>query len=253
MSPMSAMNAETSILTTQTNQNSQPLWRRIAKVGGIAVALGVLVFLGRELGGYVPKFVEWVEGLGYWGPLVFAIGYAIATVAFIPGLILSIAAGAIFGIFKGALVVYVGATVGSCAAFLIARYLARESIERRLENSPKFKVIDRAVAKEGLKIVFLLRLSPIFPYNLLNYGLGLTSVSLRHYAIASLGMIPGTFLYAYSGKALGTVAAAAGGASAPGGTGQTALLIVGLAATAVVTAFVTRLARRALKEEVDDA
>lgn len=229
------------------------MFLKIGKVGLIVLAVGALIVLGRELGSYVPRFAQWVENLGFWGPLVFAIGYAIATVAFIPGLILSIAAGAIFGIFKGALVVYVGATVGSCAAFLIARYLARESIERRLENSPKFKVIDRAVAKEGLKIVFLLRLSPIFPYNLLNYGLGLTSVSLRHYAIASLGMIPGTFLYAYSGKALGTVAAAAGGASAPGGTGQTALLIVGLAATAVVTAFVTRLARRALKEEVDDA
>lgn len=229
------------------------MFLKIGKVGLIVLAVGALIVLGRELGSYVPRFAQWVENLGFWGPLVFAIGYAIATVAFIPGLILSIAAGAIFGIFKGALVVYVGATVGSCAAFLIARYLARESIERRLENSPKFKVIDRAVAKEGLKIVFLLRLSPIFPYNLLNYGLGLTSVSLRHYAIASLGMIPGVFLYAYSGKALGTVAAAAGGASAPAGTGQTALLIVGLVATAVVTAFVTRLARKSLQEEVENA
>ena len=228
----------------------------LAKIGKIVIAvlaLGALIFLGRGLGGYVPQFAQWVEDLGYWGPVVYVVGYAIATVAFIPGLILSIASGAIFGIVKGTLVVYVGATLGSCAAFLIARYLARDSIERRLENSPKFKLIDRAVAKEGLKIVFLLRLSPIFPYNLLNYGLGLTSVSLRHYAIASLGMIPGTFLYAYSGKALGTVAAAASGASAPGGTSQTALLIVGLAATALVTAFVTRLARKALKEEVKDA
>jgi uncharacterized membrane protein YdjX (TVP38/TMEM64 family) len=253
---MNAINAEANTLTTQPSQaspNSQPIWRKITKLIGVGLALGALLVLGRELGRHVPTFVAWVEGLGYWGPVVYIIGYAAATIAFIPGLILSIAAGAIFGIFKGTLIVCIGATLGSCGAFLIARYLARESIERRLEGSPRFKSIDRAVAKEGLKIVFLLRLSPIFPYNLMNYGLGLTSVSLHHYAIASIGMIPGTFLYAYSGKAHGTVAAAAGGAASSGGAGQTALLIVGLAATAVVTAFVTRLARRALKEDVEDA
>ena len=105
---------------------------KIGKVALIALALAALIVLGRQLGGYVPRFAQWVENLGYWGPLVYIIGYAVATVGFIPGLILSIAAGAIFGIVKGALVVYVGATLGSCAAFLIARYLAREPIERRL-------------------------------------------------------------------------------------------------------------------------
>jgi uncharacterized membrane protein YdjX (TVP38/TMEM64 family) len=164
----------------------------------------------------------------------------------------TMAAGAIFGLAKGTLLVFLGATLGSTFSFLVARYLARSAIEKRLAARPRFRAIDRAVARQGLKIVFLVRLSPVFPYNLLNYGLGLTRVKLLDYVLACFGMIPGTFLYVYYGKALGSLAAVAGGAAPERGPGDWALLGVGLAATVAVTAFVARIAQRALNEEVQD-
>ena len=129
--------------------------------------------------------------LGVWGPLVFIAGYAIAAVAFIPGSILTLAAGAIFGLVSGIVYVFIAATLGSCLAFLVARYFAREAIERKLADTPRFAAIDRAVSAQGRKIVFLLRLSPVFPFNLLNYALGLTNVRFVDYAIAAFGMLPG--------------------------------------------------------------
>jgi uncharacterized membrane protein YdjX (TVP38/TMEM64 family) len=231
---------------------SESLSSTLLKLAAVAAGLVALVALGRTLGGYIPQFANWVESLGLLGPLVFVAGYAMATVAFIPGSLLTLAAGAIFGLLEGTVYVFIGATVGSSLAFLIARYLARQTVERRLESNPKFEVVDRAVAKEGLKIVFLLRLSPAFPYNLLNYALGLTSVRFRDYLVASLGMIPATFLYVYYGKALGSLAAVAGGAEVERGTGYWTVLALGLLATLAVTTLVTRTARRALKQEVDN-
>src|SRR5262249_129502 len=121
-------------------------------------------------------------------------------------------------------------------------------IERRLARNPRFAAIDRAVGAEGRKIVFLLRLSPVFPFNLLNYGLGLTQVRFADYVVASIGMLPGTVLYVYYGKLAGGVAALAGGAAPQKGPGYYAVLVLGLVATVVVTTLVTRTARRALKE-----
>jgi len=214
---------------------------------GIA-ALGALLYLGRELGGQVPAFAAWVDGLGVWGPLVFVLGYALAVVAFIPGSVLTLAAGAIFGVGEGTVLVFVAALLGSTAAFLVARYGARSQVERRIEGDARFAAIDRAVEREGRKIVFLLRLSPVFPFNLLNYALGLTRVRLADYMVAGAGMLPGTLLYVYSGKVAGDVAAVAGGAPVERGPGYYAVLVLGLAATAAVTLFVTRIARRALSE-----
>jgi uncharacterized membrane protein YdjX (TVP38/TMEM64 family) len=218
----------------------------------IVVAVAALITLGRQLGSYVPQFAEWVDGLGFWGPTVFVLGYAAATLAFVPGSLLTMAAGAIFGLAKGTLLTFLGATLGATFSFLVARYLARSAIERRLADRPRFRAIDKAVARQGLKIVFLVRLSPIFPYNLLNYGLGLTRVKLLDYVLACCGMIPGTFLYVYYGKALGSLAAVAGGAAPEKGAGDWALLGVGLLATVVVTAFVARIAQRALNQEVEE-
>ncbi len=234
---------------------ADPAKRRLAavlKLVAAVAAVALLLYLGRRLGGYVPQFAGWVDGLGVWGPLVFVLGYAVATVAFIPGSVLTLAAGAIFGLARGTLFVFLGATLGSGLAFLIARYLARGAVERRLQRTPRFGAIDRAVGEQGLKIVFLLRLSPAFPYNLLNYALGLTRVRFADYMLAAFGMLPGTFLYVYYGKALGSLAAVAGGATVERGAGDWALLGVGLVATVLVTAIVTRIAARALKQEVDD-
>src|SRR5207244_5256693 len=161
----------------------------------------------------------------------FIAGYVLATVAFVPGVVLTLAAGVIFGLVRGVVYVFVAAVLGSSAAFLIGRYLARTAVERRLAANPRFAAIDRAVGAEGRKIVFLLRLSPVFPFNLLNYGLGLTRVRFADYVMASVGMIPGTLLYVYYGKLAGDVAALAGGAAPEKGGGYYAVLILGLVAT----------------------
>ena len=229
----------------------RPSRSALVKIAAALAGLAVLIVLGRQLGGYVPEFALWVEGLGIWGPVVFIAGYITATVAFIPGSILTLAAGAIFGLVQGTAIVFVGATLGASAAFLVARYGARSAIERRLQGQSKFEVIDHAVGREGLKIVFLLRLSPVFPFNLLNYALGLTRVRFRDYFIASVGMLPASFLYVYYGKALGSVVAVAGGAQAERGVEQWIGLGIGLVATLLVTTVITRIARNALQQEVE--
>jgi len=213
----------------------------------IAAAFVALVALGSQAGPALERFQAWVTDLGPWGPIAFILGYAIATIAFAPGAILTLAAGPIFGLVQGSLYVFVAASTGACLAFLAARHVVRSSIEERVSGSPRFAAIDRAIARDGRRIVFLLRLSPVFPFNLLNYALGLTRIGFADYAIACLGMIPGTVLYVYIG-ALGGRAAVA----ASGGAETTALTwavwIVGLAATAVATVLITRAARRALDE-----
>ena len=231
-------------------ENTQASGRGVsfAKVGLIITGVILLIFLGRQAGAYVPQFAAWVETLGVWGPIVFIIGYAVAAVAFIPGSVLTLAAGAIFGLINGIFYVFIAATLGSCLAFLVARHLARSAIERKLADNPRFATIDRAVSAQGRKIVFLLRLSPVFPFNLLNYGLGLTNVRFVDYAIAAFGMLPGTILYVYYGKLAGDVAALAGGAAPERGAADYAVLILGLVATIVATTIVTRTARKALKE-----
>jgi uncharacterized membrane protein YdjX (TVP38/TMEM64 family) len=230
-------------------QKSKFSFSRILLIG---VAVALLVTLGRQAGVYLPQFVAWVDSLGVWGPVVFVAGYVVAAVAFVPGSILTLAAGAIFGLGKGVGIVFIAATLGSAAAFLVARYLARPAIERRLAGNTRFAAIDRAVGAQGRKIVFLLRLSPVFPFNLLNYALGLTKVRFLDFFIASVGMLPGTVLYVYYGKLAGDVAALAGGAAVAKGPEYYAVLILGLVATIVVTTLVTRIARRALKEVADE-
>ncbi len=223
-------------------------WLRLL---AFAVLVVGLMLVGRRAAAYIPAFAAWVDDLGVWGPLVFAAAYAVATVAFVPGSLLTLAAGAVFGLVWGVATVFAGATVGATAAFLVSRYLARGWVERKVGDNARFAAIDRAVAREGLKIVLLLRLSPVFPFNLLNYALGLTRVRVRDYVFASLGMLPGTLLYVYYGKLAGDVAALAAGTAVPAGAGYYAVLALGLAATVVVTTLVTRAARRALRGLAD--
>ena len=220
----------------------------VGRVVLLAAAVVGLILLGRQGGAYIPIFAEWVKGLGVWGPIAFIAGYVVAAVLFIPGSLLTLAGGAIFGLTKGVMIVFLAAVLGSSAAFLVSRYVARSSVERRLAGNARFAAIDRAVGAQGRKIVFLLRLSPVFPFTLLNYGLGLTNVRFVDYVIASIGMLPGTLLYVYYGKVIGDVAALAGGTAMEKGPADYAILILGLAATIVVTTIVTRIARRALSD-----
>jgi uncharacterized membrane protein YdjX (TVP38/TMEM64 family) len=226
--------------------------RTVLVVLAAVAAVALLLWLGRQGGDQVPRFAAWVESLGVWGPLAFIAGYAVAAVALVPGSLLTLAGGAIFGLVEGTIYVFAGATLGASAAFLVGRYLARGAVERRLAGSPRFAALDRAVGREGRKIVFLLRLSPIFPFNLLNYGLGLTRVRFVDYLVACLGMLPGTFLYVYYGKLLGTVAAVAGGAEVERGWEYWLVLALGVAATIAATAVITRRARQALAAEAPE-
>ena len=199
---------------------------------------------------HLTRFLAWVSGMGPWGPVLLAAAYIPSTVLFVPGSILTLGAGFAFGVAAGTIAVSVGSTLGAAVAFLAGRTLARDFIESRVPNRPKFQAIDRAVGREGFKIVLLSRLSPLFPFNLLNYAFGLTGVSFREYLLASwIGMLPGTLLYVYLGSAVASLAALATG-GAEGGIGQRILFLVGLAATVAVTTFMSKLARRALNESL---
>jgi uncharacterized membrane protein YdjX (TVP38/TMEM64 family) len=188
-----------------------------------------------------------IEELGAWGPVAFIAAYVVATVAFLPGALLTLVAGAIFGLWRGVAIVFTGAVLGSSAAFAIARRLARRRVARWLERDPRTAAIGAAVGARGRTVVLLLRLSPVFPYNALNYALGLSPVRYRDFLIGSVGMLPGTFLYTYYGKVIGDVAAVAAGVGPRRGPEYYAFLAVGLAATIAVTLIITRAAQAALR------
>ena len=217
-----------------------------------ALALVALVLAGRSLADKVSAATEWIQGLGALGPIVFILLYAVAVVAFVPGSLLTLAAGALFGIAAGTFYTLVAATLGASLAFLVARYAVRGVVERRLAANPRFAALDRAIGREGRRFVFLLRLSPVFTFNVLNYALGVTDVRFIDYLLASVGMVPGTLLYVYYGKLAGDVTRAAGGSTPPRTAAYYAVLALGLAATIAVTAYVTRAAKRALAEVADD-
>ncbi|MEH1910800.1 TVP38/TMEM64 family protein [Nostoc sp.] len=194
--------------------------------------------------------LQWIDSLGTVGAIAFIALYIIATVAFFPGSILTLGAGVIFGAVWGSLYVFIGATLGATAAFLVGRYLARGWVAGKIANNKKFAAIDQAVGREGLKIVLLTRLSPIFPFNLLNYAFGITGVSLKDYFIGSVGMIPGTVMYVYIGSLAGNLAMIGTEAQPTNPTLQWAIRILGLIATVAVTIYITRIARQALEDEV---
>lgn len=213
---------------------------RAARLALPLAAVALLVYYHGAISAEISALADWVKTLGFWGPFVFIAGYVAATVAFVPGSVLTIAAGAIFGLGPGTVYVFIGASLGACVAFALARSFARGAIERRLAGNARFAAVDRAIAREGLRIVFLLRLSPLFPFSLGNYALGLTRVSFRDYLIACLGMLPWTFVYVYLGSVVGEV-----------GSGWR--IVVGLVVTAVVVFLIARIARRALAEATGDA
>ncbi|MEL6438558.1 MAG: TVP38/TMEM64 family protein [Cyanobacteria bacterium J06621_8] len=229
--------------------------------------IGLLILLGIVLaaapvqaqeaagGGFNPQqllrnALQWIDDLGAIAPIAFMVIYVVATVAFLPGSVLTLGAGVLFGVVQGSIYVFIGATIGATLAFLVGRYLARGWISKKIAGNQKFSAIDRAVGKEGFKIVALTRLSPIFPFNLLNYGLGVTGVSLKDYVLASVGMIPGTIMYVYIGSLAGSLATI-GGETNANPIAQWTIRIVGFIATVAVTLYVTKIARKALDESID--
>ncbi len=215
-------------------------------VAAIAVyALPVAELLTAALG--------WIDAHRTIAWAVYVAGYVVATVLLIPGSIITIAAGFIFGLPLGVAVVSAGSVLGSTCAFLLGRRFVREWVEERIAGMPRFEALDRATHSSGFSIVLLARLSPLFPFNLLNYALGLTRVSLRDFFFASwIGMLPGTILYVYVGTLAGDLTQIASG-NVDAGAAGTALLIGGLLATAVLTIVITRTATRRLNDRLETA
>jgi uncharacterized membrane protein YdjX (TVP38/TMEM64 family) len=212
------------------------LWRPLA----LLVVLILIFVLARVLGlgNRVGELRHWIDSLGPWGPVVFVILYIAGVVLALPGSALTVAAGALFGSFWGILVVSLAATLGASLAFLIARYFAREAVARWLSHNDKFRRLDEMAEKHGTIIVALTRLVPIFPFNLLNYGFGLTKVPFRTYVFWSwLCMLPGTILYVVGADAF-TKGLSHG--KIPWG------LVGVLAVVVIVLTFLARHARRAL-------
>ena len=199
---------------------------------------------------FLQNTLQWINSLGSLGGIVFIGIYIIATLAFLPAAILTLGAGVIFGVIWGSLYVFVGATLGAIAAFLVGRYLARGWVKEKISSYKKFTNIDQAVSKEGLKIVFLIRLSPLFPFNLLNYALGLTNVSLKDYSLASFGMIPGTIMYVYLGYLAGDLALIGNKNQPDNMIFHWLIQIIGLISTIAVTVYVTKIAKKSLEEEI---
>ena len=219
---------------------------------GIAVVVAALIASTQlvDIQGALTNALNWINRLGPAAALVFMVIYIVATVFFIPASILTLGAGVVFGLIKGSIYVYIAASIGASLAFLVGRYIARSWVEKQIEGNQRFKVIDQAVAEEGMKIVLLTRLSPIFPFNLLNYAYGLTKVTFRDYVLGTLGILPGTIMFVYVGslaKNLATLGSQE--VAAPSGI-QWAIRIIGFIATVAVTVYVTKIARKALNQKV---
>jgi uncharacterized membrane protein YdjX (TVP38/TMEM64 family) len=184
--------------------------------------------------------------LGPWAPLLFILAYVLASVTLAPAFLLTLAAGAVFGLLRGTLLVYVGAVLGSSAVFAIASPLAHSRLLRWLDRDPRVAAVRAAVVGQGTWVMFLLRLSPVVPFVLLNYALALSGVRYRQFLAASVGMLPAIVMYVYYGKVVGDVAKLAAGVAPPRGPAYYALLVIGLVATIIATTLVTRAARKSI-------
>jgi uncharacterized membrane protein YdjX (TVP38/TMEM64 family) len=196
---------------------------------------------------------EWVAGvvshlstLGPWGPVLFVGLYVIASLTMAPAFILTFAAGAVWGLWKGSILVYIGAVLGASAVHLLAGRLVRSRVIQWLDRDPRVAAVRRAIADQGVWMMFLLRLSPLVPFVQLNYALVLSGVKYRDYMIATLGMWPTIVMYVYYGKVAGDIAALAAGVAPERGLEYYVLLVVGLIATIVATTMVTRAAKKAM-------
>ncbi|MEG3896533.1 MULTISPECIES: TVP38/TMEM64 family protein [unclassified Microcoleus] len=223
-------------------------WKLILGIGLAVALIAAAKFFNFQ--GILKNALESIASLGPWGPAAFILIYIVATVLFIPGSLLTLGSGVLFGVVGGSVCVSIGSVLGATCAFLTGRYLTRDWVSKQIEGNQKFKAIDAAVASEGWKIVLLTRLSPIFPFNLLNYAFGVTQVSLKDYFFASwIGMIPGTVMYVYIGSLAGSLAAL-GSSGRSRTAAEWALYGIGLLATIVLTVYATRFAKKALDEKI---
>jgi pyruvate/2-oxoglutarate dehydrogenase complex dihydrolipoamide dehydrogenase (E3) component/uncharacterized membrane protein YdjX (TVP38/TMEM64 family) len=219
---------------------------RVILLVALLVAVGVGFFF-LPLRQWFTQLESHVQSLGTLGPAAVVLAYVLCTVLLIPASIITLGAGTLFGLKTGFIVVVIGANLGAFCSFLLARTFLREKVAHWAQANAKFRFLDEAIGRQGFKMVLLTRLSPIFPFILLNYFLGLTAVRTGAYVLGNLfGMLPATFLFVYIG------AAARDAIGGPTDTAadfyQQILKYVGLLATIGVVTLVTRMARRALRE-----
>ncbi len=197
---------------------------------------------------WLAPLVRQLADLGGWAPALFIALYVLAAITLAPAFLLTFSSGAVFGLWRGTMLTYVGAVLGASAVFALAAPLARSRFLRWIDRDPRVASTRRAVVKDSAWIMFLLRLSPLVPYNLLNYALSLSGVSFRDYLLASVGMIPSIMMYVYYGKVVGDVTRIAAGVTPPRGAGYYLLLVAGLVATFAATSMITRAAKKAMAQ-----
>jgi uncharacterized membrane protein YdjX (TVP38/TMEM64 family) len=193
--------------------------------------------------------VLWIAQLGPWAPVLFVLIYIAAAVVVAPAFFLTVAAGAMFGVWRGSMLVFLAASLGASVVYGLASPLGRLRWIQAITSDPRAAAVRAALVGDGLWVMFLLRLSPIVPYTVLNYALAVSGVRFDHFVIALLGMLPAIVMYTYYGKVVGDVAALAAGVTPPRGTEYYATLIVGLVAVVVSTMLITRASRRALERQ----
>ncbi len=214
-------------------------WKPLILVGVVLLLMAAAKYFG--LGDRLAELKDWIASLGGWGPLVFILIYILATLAAVPGLALTIVAGAVFGVFWGTIWVSIASTAGAGLAFLLARYFAREAVVGWLGSNEQFRKLDDLTNRHGGIMVAITRLVPVFPFNVLNYGFGLTAVNFWTYlGFSWLCMLPGTLLYVAGADLAFT--GFAGGRISPG--------LIGVVLLAILLLFgLVRVARSKLKEE----
>jgi uncharacterized membrane protein YdjX (TVP38/TMEM64 family) len=213
----------------------------LVRAAGIAVPLIASIAIGQLATPYLPGFTTWVQTLGVWAPIAFLGAYVGVVLLMLPAFLLAMAAGAVFGVVNGSLLVLTGATIGGTLAFLLGRTVLRASVARRVAAHPTLSAVDRVIGDDGLRLMFLLRLSPAIPFVLSNYALGVTRVRMRDFVMAMPGMLPIIASYAAFGAA---------GANAANGKGALPMpvLVLGIVATVVLGLLFARMTQRAIRD-----
>ena len=199
--------------------------------------------------GWLAPLIVRLHDLGPWAPVVFILLYIAGALIIAPVFLLTVAAGAIFGVWEGSLLVFIAASLGATAVYAVVSPLGHSRLMRRLTRDPRVSAVREAVVGEGLWIMFLLRLSPLVPYSVLNYALALSGVRFADFVIALVGMIPAIIMYTYYGLIVGDVAALVAGVAPPRGAAYYSMLIVGLVAIVVSTTMIAKAARSAVERQ----